>query len=343
MTMLNRTHELHVDSSRNSVSAMALLRYVFACWVSLANLVFNQSVRAEQTVSKTTHVYKTVGDLPIQLDVIRPHDQIQRQLIVWIHGGALINGHRESVPGRIQSMLLNAGYAIASIDYRLAPETKLPEILSDVEDAFSWLRTSAPAEQNLDTSRIGVIGGSAGGYLTLSSGHRVHPRPTVLVSLWGYGDLIGDWYSQPSPHPRHNQRKLSKEQVSLNVQGPPIADSRNRQGGGEFYIYCRQQGTWPREVSGWDPHTAADKFQPFMPVLNVTPEYPPTLLIHGTNDTDVPYEQSVLMQQKFQQHGVEHELITIRGGEHGLAGGDSMEIEAAYERMLTFVNQHMRQ
>jgi Prolyl oligopeptidase family len=134
--------------------------------------------------------------------------------------------------------------------------------------------------------------GSAGGYLTLTTGFRVEARPTVLVSLWGYGDLVGDWFNTPSPHPRHHQSKLSREDAFAQVSGPPPSDSRDRKGdGGAFYQSCRQQGSWPKEVSGWDPHSERDKFVPFMPVANVTPEYPPTLLIHGEKDTDVPYEQ----------------------------------------------------
>ena len=106
------------------------------------------------------------------------------------------------------------------------------------------------------------------------------------------------------------------------VSGPPIADSRHRKGnGGSFYQYCRQTGTWPKSVSGWDPHTQADKFVPFMPVRNVTDEYPPTLLIHGTADTDVPYEQSVMMTRELKKHEVPHRLVTIQNGEHGLASG----------------------
>jgi hypothetical protein len=50
-----------------------------------------------------------------------------------------------------------------------------------------------------------------------------------------------------------------------------------------------------------------------MPVNNVTREYPPTLLIHGTEDTDVPCEQSVMMADEFKKYGIDHELIMIAG------------------------------
>jgi len=79
-----------------------------------------------------------------------------------------------------------------------------------------------------------------------------------------------------------------------------------------------------------------------MPVMNVMEEYPPTLLIHGTDDTDVPYDQSVMMAEELDKHGVEFKLITIPGAEHGLGGGDPKLIKDAYEAMLGFVNEKMQ-
>lgn len=295
------------------------------------------------TIKSQTFTYKTADTLEIKADVLRPDDGETRPVLVWIHGGALINGSRQKVSDRIQSIFLNAGYAIVSIDYRLAPETKLPLIIEDLEDAFKWLRKDGARLFNGDTSKIAVAGGSAGGCLTLTAGFRVQPPPDVLVSFWGYGDLIGDWYSTPSPHRRHNREKLVWEDVADITKGPAVANANDRKGnGGKFYNYSRQQGLWPKLVSGWDPHTEPEKFYPFMAVKNVTENYPPTLLIHGTGDTDVPYEQSVLMAEQFKIHGVPHRLIGIQNGEHGLDGGDSREIEAAYASVLPFVDKYMK-
>lgn len=297
---------------------------------------------AAAEVRMQTYTYKQVGDLEIKADVYRADDETVRPVIVWIHGGALIMGGRGGIDARVKKMFLEAGYALVSIDYRLAPETKLPAILEDIEDAFRWIRQKGPELFHIDAGKIAVLGGSAGGYLTLATGCRVQPRPTVLVAFWGYGDLIGDWYSQPSPHPRHQSPKLTEAQARQQVSGPPIANSNDRKGnGGAFYQFCRQRGVWPQEVSGWDPHTEAQKYHPYMPVKNVTSQYPPTLLIHGTKDTDVPYEQSVLMADQFRKSGVDHALITIPDAEHGLAGGDPKEIDQAYERVFRFVHQRM--
>jgi dipeptidyl aminopeptidase/acylaminoacyl peptidase len=109
-----------------------------------------------------------------------------------------------------------------------------------------------------------------------------------------------------------------------------------------FYEYCRQTGTWPKAVSGWDPMKEAERFHPFMPVKNVTDDYPPTVLIHGTSDTDVPYEQSVLMAEQLKGHKVPYELISIPNGEHGFRGGDRKLIDAAYKRAFAFVDERLK-
>jgi acetyl esterase/lipase len=297
---------------------------------------------ADAKIGMKTFTYKTVGDLEIKADIHRAEDDRPRKVVVWIHGGALIMGHREGISDRVKKWALNAGHVLVSIDYRLAPETQLPEIIKDVEDAFAWIRRDGPRLFHADPTRIAVTGGSAGGYLTLTSGFRVQPRPTVLLSLWGYGDLVGDWYSKPSPHPRHHGVKLTREQAYQQVSGPPISDARERKGdGGAFYQFCRQHGEWPKAVSGWDPIRAPEKFYPYMALKNVTKDFPPTVLIHGESDTDVPHEQSVLLAEEFTRYSVAHEFISIPGAEHGLAGGDSKRIDAAYQKAFAFLDRYM--
>jgi acetyl esterase/lipase len=298
--------------------------------------------KPDEKVTKQTFTYKTVGDLDIQADVYRADDDVVRPVAIWIHGGALIVGSRGGVSRRVKDDLLGAGYALVSIDYRLAPETKLPALIEDVEDAYRWVSEKGPDLFGVDTNKIAVLGGSAGGYLTLTCGFRAKPRPAVLVSFWGYGDLIGDWYSKPSEFYR-KQPLVSEEEAFKGVSGPPVANgSKNPRQRGRFYLYCRQNGLWPKLVSGFDPQGEADKFDPYMPLRNVTGDYPPTLLIHGTADTDVPYEQSVLMQRQFQKFDVPHELVTVPDAGHGLAGGDAKRIDAAYAKVLPFVERYAR-
>ncbi len=322
-------------------------RRLFRAWILAGVLVcpFCLAARngnAAPSAQVLTYTYKHVGDLPIKADVYRLPDGRVRPVVVWIHGGGLIMGGRESLSERVRQMLLEAGYIIVSIDYRLAPETKLSQIMTDIEDAFAWLYRDGRALFAADTTRVAVVGGSAGGYLTLASGYRVRPRPAALVSLWGYGDIIGDWYSQPSPHTRHRRTVVTRDEAYREVSGPAIANARHRQGdGGIFYQHCRQHGLWPQAVSGWNPHTDGERFLPYMPVHNVTSDYPPTMLIHGTEDTDVPYQQSLMMAGQLDKHGVEAVFVTIAGAEHGLRGGDPAEIQSAYEAAVAFVGRYL--
>lgn len=302
--------------------------------------------RASAPLEFQTYTYKMVGTLAIKADVYRPPPSAgPHPVVVWIHGGGLINGGRHRDPGIEQDFIttLNGdGCVFVSIDYRLAPETKLPEIVGDVIDAIRWVREKGPALFAADPARIAIIGSSAGGYLTLTAGFKVAPKPVALVSMWGYGDLVGPWYSEPSTQPRHLKFKPTREEAWRQVAGPPIANASERKGDGSlFYQYCRQHGEWPKAVSGWDPHAEAEKFFPYMAVRNVTAGYPPTLLIHGTADTDVPYEQSAMMAAELARHGVEHKLRTVRGAEHGLKGGDPQWITSAYAEAAEFLRAHL--
>lgn len=288
-----------------------------------------------------TYIYKTVGDCRIKVDVYHnASGKAPRPVIVCIHGGALITGGRYPIPMDLFHPLLERGYAVVSIDYRLAPETKLPEIIKDVQDAWRWVREHGPELFGADPERIAVQGGSAGGYLTLMTGFCVEPRPKALVSFYGYGDIVGDWYSNPDPY-YSTQPLVSKEAAYSAVgEGVPCGYPQgNRRH--EFYLYCRQNGLWPKEVSGFDPKTQPDAFKPYCPLQNVSAQYPPTLLAHGDTDTDVPYDQSVRMDAALTQAKVEHAFITLKGAGHGFSRSNKEEYRALMERTTGFLAKHL--
>jgi acetyl esterase/lipase len=297
---------------------------------------------AHSTLEKSTVVYREVDGHKIRADVYRPKNDKVCPVIVWLHGGALINGNRTSADTTLLKLAEDNDFALVSFDYRLAPETKLPALMSDIEAAFRWLATDGAKEFHLDPSKIVVAGGSAGGYLALTTGYRVDPRPKAVVAFYGYGSLNGDWYAQPSPHACHNKTKITREEALQQTNGTVVSDNRDRKGNGSLiYLYYRQQGSWPEEVSGFDLSTIAEEIVPYEPVRNVTSDYPPTLLIHGTSDTDVPYEESKMFAEQLEQHGIPHKLITIENAEHGLGGGDQEKVKQAYQSMREFVVEHL--
>ena len=321
-------------------------------WVSIVLFVvlipaaMNPQISAEKVPSQRftnrTITYKVVGNCALQADVYRSPDNVVRPLIFWIHGGALIGGYRGDISLEQLQRYIDAGFAVVSIDYRLAPERKLPQILEDVQDAYDWVRAEGPKLFRIDPDRIAVIGHSAGGYLTLTSGYRFHPRPRALVSFYGYGDITSAWYSEPDPH-YLKQPAVSRAEALEAVSGgfpcgAPPPDRRFR-----FYLYCRQQGLWPREVAGIDAHTSPRAFDPFCPVRNVTSDYPPTMLLHGDKDNDVPFGQSRQMYNELKRRCVECEFIPYLGGGHGFdeVGVKDPRFAADFDRVIAFLKQHL--
>jgi acetyl esterase/lipase len=313
------------------------LRGAVAGWLATAGISPRAAKGAE--IRRETFTYKTVGDCAIKANVIRLSTRVRLPVAVWIHGGALIMGDRHGIDRTLRDELVNAGFALVSIDYRLAPETKLTGILDDVRDAFAWIRSEGPTAFGARTDRIVVLGGSAGGYLTLCTGFLVEPRPAALVSFWGYGDIAGDWYARPDAFYRRQPLVTEAEARAAVGQAviaePPPGNRRTR-----FYLYCRQNGLWPREVVGLDPAAEPRAFDRFCPVRNVSPAYPPTLLIHGTKDSDVPHEQSVLMDRELTRQGVPHEFISVPDGGHGLGNINRAELDRIYRQAVAFVGRH---
>lgn len=316
---------------------MLTSRTAFMLCFCLATAAFARDEPPQLT--KTTHVYKQAGPLPIHADVYRFDDAQVRPVVVWIHGGALISGNRHSVPRDLLDLCRAEGYGLVSLDYRLAPEVKLPAIIADLDDAFRWLRNEGPARLRLDPNRLVVTGGSAGGYLTLMAGLRVQPRPRALVAYWGYGDVDGDWYTKPSAHYR-KQPLVSENEARRGVGGTIITGSEpgiDMRARGRYYLYLRQNGLWTKEITGFDPLAERAKIDPFCPVRNVTAAYPPTLLVHGTADTDVPYELSAAMAKELERNKVPHALVTVLGAGHGLAGGNRKRNDEAHAKALAFL------
>jgi acetyl esterase/lipase len=290
-----------------------------------------------------SYVYKTVPGCEIGVDVYRARmGSGPRPVLVWIHGGCLIYGSRKPTGKDRLAPYLDSGWAVAAIDYRLAPETLLPEIIADLRDAFRWIRAKGPALFDADPQRVAVVGHSAGGYLSLMAGTCVVPRPRAIVSFYGYGDIVGDWYSKPDPF-YCQQPRVTKERAYAEIGRTPIAAATGARAESPIYLYCRQRGLWPNVVGGRDPAEEPEFFAPFCPIQNVGPDYPPTLLLHGEADTDVPYQQSAIMAEELSRQGIENELVTIRDGPHGFdADLGRPQVRAAFDAVLAFLTKHLR-
>jgi len=293
-----------------------------------------------------TFTFKTVARCEIQADVFGGAGEGTHPVVVWIHGGALVAGNRSQVRVRpeVLGRYLAAGFVVVSIDYRLAPETKLPEIVADVIDAFAWVRTEGPVLFGADPTRVVAAGHSAGGYLALMTGLCVDPPPVAIASVYGYGDIAGPWYSRPDPfycgQPAVGEAEAAAAIGDRETSGSPFTEARAR-----LYLYYRQHGLWPREITGVDPEADPAAFAPWCPDRNVTAAFPPTILLHGTADTDVPHTLSITMAERLAAAGVEHELILIGSAPHGFdVKADWRRAPAvvnAFDRQIAFLKRHV--
>ena len=292
-------------------------------------------------IVQNTLIYKTVDGLTLPADVIYRPGTRRAPAILWLHGGALIRGSRSGLWPAARARYLQAGFVVVPVDYRLGPETRLPEIVSDVQAAYAWLRAGG-AGPAVDPEQIVVLGHSAGGYLTLLSGQWLGPKPTALVSFYGYGDIVGDWYSQPDPF-YNQQPPVSDAEAAHAVGQMPLSasDPSNNDQRGRFYLYTRQRGQWPQALTGHDPAREPAYFDPFCPVRHVTADYPPVMLLHGDADTDVPVTQSIEMAAACQRSGTRYVLKVLPGYGHGFdnAGLDDPVVSAAFDEAVQFMRQ----
>lgn len=288
---------------------------------------------------KTTIVYKKEHNFEIKGDFY-PVSEESSPVIVYIHGGGLLYGAREDIKKHQVELYHSAGFNVFSIDYRLAPETKLPFIVEDIHSALEWVVNEAPKQYKVDPQRIAVIGSSAGAYLALMSGTFQKRKPQAIVSFYGYGDIAGEWAVQPNKH----YQAMTK--VPRNLVDMLISDNIVTTGPIErryaLYLYVRQQGKWIKEISGLHPEINKSELSQFSPLLSMNDHYPPTLLLHGTMDDDVPYEQSLLMYNALQKANVVSRLITIPNGKHVFdEDWENPIVQQAFTEVISFLKTQL--
>ncbi|WHY95101.1 alpha/beta hydrolase [Neobacillus cucumis] len=287
---------------------------------------------------KETVIYKQNDEFMIKADFYASgHDDAP--VIVYIHGGGLLWGTREEITEDMVRLYTNNGFSVFSIDYRLAPETKLPEILEDVQDALMWIQSEGPKKFSINPNRIAVIGSSAGGFLALCTGTFTY-KPLAIVSFYGYGDISAKWATTPNKF--YSQKLPVSRENAMNLLSSQMITEGTVEERFLLYLYARQTGEWIQMISGFSPLTDSEKLLTFCPFHTVTDAYPPTLLLHGTKDVDVPYEQSVFMRGALVKRGIETKLITIPNGEHVFEKDfHNPVVQKALHQVIEFLQSHL--
>jgi acetyl esterase/lipase len=248
---------------------------------------FLRGVRRTPGIARRTWVYAASGGTPgdtsgLRLDfypaqTTRGDDGAP--CVVVIHGGGWDTGNRRQLP-ELNSWLAAGGYAVAAIDYRLAPEHVFPAPVEDVAKALAWLKANA-AELGIDPARFVLLGRSAGGQVAQQAAYTLRdPSIKAVAAFYAPADMIFG-YSLPG--------------------NPLILDSRkvmDRYLGGR----CGEEPELCRRAS---PLEFADA------------NSPPTLLLHGRPDVIVSFGHTVHLQEKLTRLGVRHFTVDLPWATHG--------------------------
>lgn len=290
----------------------------------------------------TTYIYKVVDRCELCLDVYTTPERTSRPGIIWLHGGGLIMGSRQSLPAEQARRYIEAGFNVIASDYRLAPEVKIPVILEDIIDAYRWIRSQGE-RIGVEPTRIALLGHSAGGYLAVSGGAYLIPKPRAIVSFYGYGDISGKWASEPNQH-YCQQGMISPETAYQNI-GEKVVSHSSGQERLAFYLYCRQQGTWGREIVGRDYDDLELLSSRYCPIRAISSDYPPTFLLHGDQDTDVPVTESLSLIEALSKSGVPHDQMILQGYEHGFdVAGNGIRnppVAQAFDAVIQFLKRYV--
>lgn len=264
--------------------------------------------------------YATVpGYRPLLLDLHRPDHDDPLPLVVFVHGGGWRIGSRGSVgpmyadwSPSVFARLAGAGFAVATVDYRLSAEAIFPAQLEDVTAALTWLHTQSE-RFGLTPGRRALWGESAGGHLAALAAlagptDPNDPGTSAVVDWYGPSDLIA--------------LAADADAQGIAISDPHAVDSREAQLLG---APAAQAGQQARDAS---------------PVHRVGPDAPPFLLLHGTADRFVPYRQSQRLEQALAAAGAKPDLHLIEGADHMWLGSPE-HARTAFDLTLDFLREQL--
>ena len=298
---------------RHAWLAVAIAAAVLGAQIAQPVMARRRPTEVANVAIQRDLVYKRINGAVLTLDLYCP-EKVSGPfpVIVWIHSGGWSRGRKERCPA---VTLVQDGYAVASIDYRLTTTAPFPAQIEDCKAAVRWLRANA-STYHLDPDHIGVWGHSAGGHLAALLGTSGGVR-----ELEGTGD---------------NMSYSSRVQAVCVVSGP----------GDLLQLYRAATGPSGTEINpkvkpalealiGVPVEENKTKAMAASPITYVSKDDPPFLMIHGEIDSTVPVSQAESFAAALKAAGVETTLEIAPGRGHG-AGGPKFQpmIKAFFDKYL---------
>jgi acetyl esterase/lipase len=252
-----------------------------------------------------------------KLDLYLPEKEADHPLplVIWIHGGGWESGDKDIPLGLA---LLQKGYAVASINYRLSQEAKYPAQIEDCKAAVRFLRANAK-KYNLDPDHIGVFGASAGGHLV-----------ALLGTTDGVKELEGDGL---------NKDVSSRVQAVVDFFGPTDMLKMKEEADAKPAFDADSANSPVGRLFGGPIQEHKELAEKGNPIHFITKDAAPFLIMHGDKDNIVPLAQSRILDDALKAAKVESTLVVIEGNGHGGPGFANVE---NLKKILDFFDKHLK-
>ena len=273
------------------MSALRPNQYILAL---VLLFVSRNSLRAIDQFSETLDVaYKEDGEATAKLDLYLHPSPGTHRAIVYVHGGGFVTGDKRPCPNHILGPALQHGYSLVSVNYRLAPQHPFPAAIEDVSAAIHFIKAHG-AEWGIDPKGLVLTGESAGGLISALTGAKLVGEDRVAAVMPMYGEV--DLELRVTENPCAVDMKA--------IERPPGGCISN--GLGAFLGFKEIKSNADRAT-----------IRAASTVAQIHDHMPPYLLIHGTRDFGIPYEQSVSLEQAMKKRRQDCTLLPIVGGGHG--------------------------
>jgi acetyl esterase/lipase len=302
--------------------------------VVIAILYFIPALSQEENFEKYVFTYKKVRNHEIKANILIPKAKQKHPVIVYFHGGGFIFGNRDKgLPNVLRDELIKHKYAVVSADYRLAPETKLDEIIKDVRDANIYLRKEGEKKFNINPDKIAVIGGSAAGYLALTTGYNVQPPPQAIIAISTPTDFSA------APKTKKGNEAVLKQPGPYDVVSDKTISHGNYTTRKELWWFLAKNRLADSEIFGFDVTEDTTRLKTFMLTKQITSSYPPTLLLHARKDHLVALSAVEPFEKSLKEKGIESELFLVEEGHSSELIKNNPE---AIEKLISFLDKHLK-
>ena len=295
-------------------------------------MLFTGAIFSQQSFEEHTFVYKIAKGHEIKANIFLPKNNYNHAVFIYFHGGGFIFGNRDGgLETILRDELLSRGYAVVSADYRLAPETKLDGIIEDARDIVIWMNDNGSKQFNIDANKIAVAGGSAGGYLAISTGYTVSPSPKAIIAISAPTGFTGMKIKE-------GDKSLLKQHGPYDIVKDTMVSYGNYTSRVDLWRFLSKNNLSISEIFGFDVSKDTARLRNYTLTENIKQGYPPILIVHAKNDYLVDFSQAQKFYNFLQEKKIESELFTVENGHSTELINNNPD---AVEEIIQYLDAHL--